>query len=288
MGYPRYQPGDDRQDLYDTRTDDRGRYANRSSAREYAAAAEGSDDDRGYENYGNDRYGYGRYGARDSYRPAGRIDAERNRGTRYAAPRRDPTPRGYDYEERGFFARAGDEMASWFGDEEAERRRWLDQRYDAQNADRGYTGDHEYHGWRQRQIDSLDRDYHEYRREKQQDFEQQFGGWRSERDTQRQALARVEEHMEVLGSDGAHVGTVDKVRGDRIILTKSDPDAGGHHHSVPVRWIQAVGDSVTLTKTADEAQRLWRDEDRSGAMFGRTGQASGLDPATSSGRFGSY
>ena len=31
-----------------------------------------------------------------------------------------------DREDRGFFERAGDEIASWFGDEEAERRRWRD------------------------------------------------------------------------------------------------------------------------------------------------------------------
>src|SRR3990170_7427666 len=31
-----------------------------------------------------------------------------------------------DREDRGFFERAGDEIASWFGDEEAERRRMYD------------------------------------------------------------------------------------------------------------------------------------------------------------------
>ena len=37
--------------------------------------------------------------------------------------------------------------------------------------------------------------------------------------------AKIREHMEVLGSDGQHVGTVDKVEGQRIKLTKSDPAA---------------------------------------------------------------
>ena len=31
-------------------------------------------------------------------------------------------------DERGFFERAGDEVASWFGDEEAQRRREADER----------------------------------------------------------------------------------------------------------------------------------------------------------------
>jgi hypothetical protein len=74
--------------------------------------------------------------------------------------------------------------------------------------------------------------------------------------------------MEVLGSDGQHIGTVDKVRGDRIVLTKSDPDAGGHHHSIPSRWIEMVDDKVTIRKSADEAKAAWRDEERSGALFG--------------------
>ena len=32
----------------------------------------------------------------------------------------------------------------------------------------------------------------------------------------------IREHMEVIGADGAHVGTVDCVKGDRIVLTKLD------------------------------------------------------------------
>ena len=36
-------------------------------------------------------------------------------------------------------------------------------------------------------------------------------------------LQRVGEHMEVVASDGEKIGTVDKVRGDRIILTRNDP-----------------------------------------------------------------
>lgn len=38
-------------------------------------------------------------------------------------------PEDYDPDERGFFDRAGDEIRSWFGDEEAERRREYDDYY---------------------------------------------------------------------------------------------------------------------------------------------------------------
>ena len=266
-----------------------------------------------------------------------------------------------DPRDRGFFDRAGDEIRSWFGDEEAERRRRLDERYDERydrderwrsqtgyrggypgspfyprwnrsnqpeggyarsyapsysdfarpsdirrvGADYGnspasgygsYTGyghgyrsdDEErrdaeyravyggrdddrygYHSWRDRQISSFDRDYDEYRRENETRFESEFSAWRQNRQAQRELLKQVDEHQEVMGSDGAHVGTVDHVRGDRILLTKSDRDAGGHHHSIPSSWIQMVDDKVHLAKTAEQAKQAWRDEERSGGLLGR-------------------
>ena len=50
--------------------------------------------------------------------------------------------------------------------------------------------------------------------------------------------AQIREHMDVVGNDGDHVGTVDKLEGDRIKLTKrDDPDGSGqHHHFVPVAF----------------------------------------------------
>jgi osmotically-inducible protein OsmY len=244
---------------------DRDRY--RSSAREYYAGDQ-DERSRGEDRYGargypggrdyDDRYTSGSRGYRNQYEE-GR--SGRGRG-------RERGPEGYSYDDRGFFDRAGDEVRSWFGDEEAERRRAADARYDARYGNDWGARDDDYHGWRRRQIEDLDRDYHEYRRENQTRFENEFGAWRTERQGQRSALVRVTEHMEVVGSDGAHIGTVDKVRGDRIVLTKSDPDAGGHHHSIPSRWIESVDDKVTIRKTADEAKAAWRDEDRSGALFG--------------------
>lgn len=52
--------------------------------------------------------------------------------------------RGYGRDDRGFFDRAGDEVRSWFGDDEAERRRRLDEqereRYERMRSERGWTG----------------------------------------------------------------------------------------------------------------------------------------------------
>jgi len=129
--------------------------------------------------------------------------------------------------------------------------------------------DPHYSAWRGRQIAELDRDYDEYRRENQARFDSEFGAWRERRGQQRRAVGQASEHMEVTGSDGSHVGTVDKVRGDRIILTKSDQDSGGAHHSIPCGWIERVDDKVVLNIDAEEAKRRWQDEHRSRALFER-------------------
>jgi hypothetical protein len=138
----------------------------------------------------------------------------------------------------------------------------------------GDIHDPHYSEWRRRQIEDLDRDYDEYRREHQSKFEQEFGGWRQKRQTQRQMLGKVTEQMEVVGSDGSHVGKVDKVSGDRIILAKSDPNAAGMHHSVPCGWVDRVEDKVTLNRTASSAMDSWRNEDTGRALFEREDQGS--------------
>jgi hypothetical protein len=246
-----------------------------SGGRDYAAGERGGYAGRGWRE-SDDRDDRGQRGwdeAREQYRSA--PTGQRSFGAGERSYERD---RGRDrYEDdRGFLERAGDEIRSWFGDEDAERRRERDQRYDAQmgrsERSHGGAGDHHYHSWRRQRIAELDRDYDEYQRENSQRFHNEFTSWRSERQGQRDSLRQVHEHMEVLGSDGSHVGTVDKIRGDRILLTKSDGDAGGHHHSIPSRWIQSVDERVTLRKTAEEAKAHWRDEERSGAMFGESGR----------------
>ncbi|MGF7148841.1 hypothetical protein FHS96_002469 [Sphingomonas zeicaulis] len=262
-------------------------------------APERSDRDYGRAQYGRSEHGRSDYGRSDYGRPA-----------------------DYDYDERGFFSRAGDEVRSWFGDEDAERRREYDHRYDeryereqgygdrygsgygtgraygrsyggygeergrtrdwgerqgyadrdlrSRHRDRGHDDDSRgsYVDWRERQNSLFDQDYDEYRREHQSKFDTDFTNWRTRRDTQRGSLGKVTEHMEVIGSDGVHVGIVDKVRGDRILLTKNDKDAGGHHHSIPSRWIDRVDDRVILEKTAEQAQAAWRDEENRQALFG--------------------
>jgi hypothetical protein len=77
----------------------------------------------------------------------------------------------------------------------------------------------------------------------------------------------IREHMEVIGADGVHVGTVDKVEGDRIKLTKKDSGQGsheGHHHYISTGLIAGVeGDKVRLSANADVAVTFEEEESTS-------------------------
>ena len=77
----------------------------------------------------------------------------------------------------------------------------------------------------------------------------------------------ISEHMEVIGADGVHVGTVDKIDGDRIKLTKKDSGQGsheGHHHYISTGLVAAVeGDKVRLSANADVAVTFEEEESTS-------------------------
>jgi hypothetical protein len=73
------------------------------------------------------------------------------------------------------------------------------------------------------------------------------------------APVMIKEQMEVLGSDGVHVGTVDHLEGrDLVKLTKDDPDAGGEHHFIPLAWVDHVDDHVHLKQAGAEAKARWK------------------------------
>lgn len=299
---------------------------------------------------------YDRYDTRDGSRDERSRWSERDERSRRPEDRDHGSRQASGPEGRGFFERAGDEVASWFGDEDADRRRRHDQmreggdrhrrpheergmfggershdrdyeaprrapwgsdrdegrRYDRDDyrpitgdygrseratgdrsqtewgrdpyrstsragtsdpSDRSRHEDPHYRSWRDRHIGELDRDYDDYRRENQSRFEDDFSSWRQRRQAKRGLLGQVREHMEVVGSDDQHVGTVDKIAGDRVILTKSDPESGGAHHSLSCSNVDRVeGDRVILDCSADQAREKWRDESRSRALFEREDQ----------------
>ena len=88
--------------------------------------------------------------------------------------------------------------------------------------------------------------------------------------------SQIREHMEVLGSDGGHVGVVDHVQGRRIKLTKQDPASGGVHHFLHLDMVASVDDAVRLTRTTEQAKDEWGVE-----SVGDTGEARGTEPGSS-------
>jgi hypothetical protein len=77
----------------------------------------------------------------------------------------------------------------------------------------------------------------------------------------------IREHMEVIGADGVHIGTVDRLEGNRIKLTKQDSGQGshqGHHHYIPTTLVaQVEGDKVRLSANADVAVTFEEEADGS-------------------------
>jgi hypothetical protein len=76
----------------------------------------------------------------------------------------------------------------------------------------------------------------------------------------------VKQHMEVIGADGVHIGTVDRVENGRIKLTRVDSGEGhhkGHHHFIDLGLVADVeGQKVRLSANAAVAVTL--EQEKSG------------------------
>jgi len=224
-------------------------------------------------NYDRGVFNRGGSSERD-WKPGPDRDRQRDRGYR---PMAGDYARG-DHESEQFFAASGYGRGErGLGDYERSQTPYGRDEYRrtsfAGSRERDRDFDPHYRSWRDRHLTDLDRDYDDFRREHQSKFENDFTSWREKRQQKRGLLGRIREHMEVVGKDGKHVGTVDRTAGDRIILTKSDPESGGVHHSISCSDIGEIEDDrVVLDCSADEAKSRWRDESRSRALFEREDQ----------------
>ena len=64
---------------------------------------------------------------------------------------------------------------------------------------------------------------------------------------------QIKGQMEVQGSDGKHIGTVDGIEGQRVRLA-----SGGMFHYIDLDMVDTIKDgAVRLNKTAAEATRPW-------------------------------
>ena len=73
----------------------------------------------------------------------------------------------------------------------------------------------------------------------------------------------IREHMEVIGADGVHLGTVDRIDGDRIKLVRADSGMAhtDHHHYISRGLFADIeGDQVRLSANADVVAALFEEE----------------------------
>ena len=76
-------------------------------------------------------------------------------------------------------------------------------------------------------------------------------------------LSQLKENMEVIGADGVHIGTIDKVEDKRIKLTKADSGSHeGHHHYLSTGLIADIeGNKVRLSANGRSAVLLEEEKD---------------------------
>ncbi len=76
-------------------------------------------------------------------------------------------------------------------------------------------------------------------------------------------LRAIAEGMEIVGADGAPIGTVDRVEGDRIRMTRADSGSHrDHHHYFAGGLVAAIEEGrVRLSANADAAVLLEEEED---------------------------
>ena len=73
----------------------------------------------------------------------------------------------------------------------------------------------------------------------------------------------IREHMDVIGADGVHLGTVDRIEGNRIKLIRADSGVAhqDEHHYIPRGHVAEVeGDKVRLSANGDVVADLFEQE----------------------------
>ncbi len=83
-------------------------------------------------------------------------------------------------------------------------------------------------------------------------------------------LSQISETMEIVGADGVHIGTVDKVECDLIKMTKADSGSHrDHHHYISGALVAAVENGRVRLSAASTAAVLLEEEQGGGALADR-------------------
>lgn len=74
-------------------------------------------------------------------------------------------------------------------------------------------------------------------------------------------VLHIKENMEVVGTDGVHIGTVNFVENEEtIVLTRLD-DEDETRLAIPLEWVERVNSQVHLDRSSDEAKAEWEERD---------------------------
>jgi hypothetical protein len=80
------------------------------------------------------------------------------------------------------------------------------------------------------------------------------------------AAILIKENMEVLGSDGTHIGFVDHLADhDAVRLTADDSDAEGEPHEIPLSWVKHVEMKIPPARRR-RAGRVWVGQGTKGSV----------------------
>ena len=75
-------------------------------------------------------------------------------------------------------------------------------------------------------------------------------------------LSQIREHMEIIGADGVHIGTVDHVEGDRIKMTRADSGShGDHHHYLSGGLVASVHENQVRLSASGASALLFEEEE---------------------------
>jgi hypothetical protein len=96
--------------------------------------------------------------------------------------------------------------------------------------------------------------------------------------------SEIHKHMEVIGSCGKKLGSVDHVVGRLINLAKAD-SADGNEHYIPIAWIERIDQRIYLNKNCFEViqQRNGAAEDFENGIRSENGKNHAQDQSTAPG-----
>ena len=73
-------------------------------------------------------------------------------------------------------------------------------------------------------------------------------------------VADIHFDMEIIGSDGGHLGRVRHVAGDDIELADMDGRGAGYRRLIPLSWVHDINcDQIRLNLNGQAAKAAWRD-----------------------------